>query len=135
MPPILEKRHWRRYIYLWINYALFEELVSEDVERCRQVYRVCVQELLPNKRFTFAKMWLLWAKYEVRQKELGRARRILGSALGLCPKNKLFREYIQLELDLREFERCRKLYEKFLEFAPDNCTTWMRVRCKACLYC
>lgn len=25
-PPIPEKRHWRRYIYLWINYALYEEL-------------------------------------------------------------------------------------------------------------
>lgn len=26
VPPITEKRHWRRYIYLWINYALYEEL-------------------------------------------------------------------------------------------------------------
>lgn len=26
MPPIQEKRHWKRYIYLWINYALYEEL-------------------------------------------------------------------------------------------------------------
>jgi len=25
-PPIQEKRHWRRYIYLWINYSLYEEL-------------------------------------------------------------------------------------------------------------
>lgn len=26
IPPIQEKRHWRRYIYLWINYGLYEEL-------------------------------------------------------------------------------------------------------------
>lgn len=26
IPPIQEKRHWRRYVYLWINYALYEEL-------------------------------------------------------------------------------------------------------------
>lgn len=26
VPPIQEKRHWKRYIYLWINYALYEEL-------------------------------------------------------------------------------------------------------------
>ena len=25
VPPSTEKRHWRRYIYLFINYALFEE--------------------------------------------------------------------------------------------------------------
>lgn len=50
-----------------------------------------------------------------------------GSALGKCPKAKLFRGYIELEIQLREFDRCRKLYEKFLEYAPENCTTWMRV--------
>lgn len=26
VPPLQEKRHWKRYIYLWINYALYEEL-------------------------------------------------------------------------------------------------------------
>ena len=26
IPPAEEKRLWRRYIYLWINYALYEEL-------------------------------------------------------------------------------------------------------------
>lgn len=51
-----------------------------------------------------------------------------GTAIGKCPKNKLYRGYIELELQLREFERCRILYEKFLEFGPENCTTWMKVR-------
>ena len=50
-----------------------------------------------------------------------------GVAIGKCPKNKLFRGYIDLELQLREFERCRILYEKFLEFGPENCTSWMKV--------
>ena len=26
VPPGQEKRHWRRYIFLWIDYALFEEV-------------------------------------------------------------------------------------------------------------
>ena len=29
VPPALEKRLWRRYIYLWINYALYEELSTK----------------------------------------------------------------------------------------------------------
>ena len=33
VPPAEEKRYWQRYVYLWINYALFEELVAEDMER------------------------------------------------------------------------------------------------------
>ncbi|XP_061172995.1 crooked neck-like protein 1 [Saccostrea echinata] len=125
IPPSKEKRHWRRYIYLWINYALYEELEAEDIERTRDVYKACL-DVIPHKHFTFAKLWLLFAHFEIRQKNLQGARRILGTAVGKCPKNKLYRGYIELELQLREFERCRILYEKFLEFAPENCTTWMK---------
>jgi len=46
----------------------------------------------------------------------------------MCPKDKLFRGYIDLEIQLREFDNARKLYEKFLEFGPDNCTTWIKVK-------
>lgn len=125
IPPSKEKRHWRRYIYLWINYALYEELEAEDVERTRDVYKACL-DIIPHKNFTFAKIWLLFAHFEVRQKNLQGTRRILGTAVGKCPKNKLYRGYIELELQLREFERCRILYEKFLEFGPENCTSWMK---------
>ena len=31
-----------------------------------------------------------------------------------------------MELELREFDRCRMLYERFLEYGPDNCTSWCR---------
>uniref|UniRef100_A0A8C5FH56 Crooked neck pre-mRNA splicing factor 1 n=1 Tax=Gadus morhua TaxID=8049 RepID=A0A8C5FH56_GADMO len=125
MPPIQEKRHWRRYIYLWINYALYEELEVKDPERTRQVYQACL-DLIPHKKFTFAKMWLLYSQFEIRQKNLPAARRGLGSAIGKCPKNKLFKGYIELELQLREFDRCRKLYQKYLEFSPENCSTWIK---------
>lgn len=40
MPPAEEKPYWQRYIYLWINYALYEELDAGDVKRARDVYRV-----------------------------------------------------------------------------------------------
>ncbi|KAE8601163.1 hypothetical protein XENTR_v10013561 [Xenopus tropicalis] len=125
VPPTKEKRHWKRYIYLWINYALYEELEAKDPERTRQVYQACL-ELIPHKKFTFAKIWLMYSQFEVRQKNLPFARRALGTSIGKSPKNKLFKGYIELELQLREFDRCRKLYEKFLEFAPENCTTWIK---------
>jgi len=38
----------------------------------------------------------------------------------------LFRGYIDMEIQLREFTRCRTLYEKFLEFNPENVQTWMK---------
>jgi len=75
-----EKRHWRRYIYLWINYAIYEELEAQDVDHSRQVYQACL-EVIPHKRFTFAKVWLLFAQFEIRQKNLSVARKILVSIL------------------------------------------------------
>ncbi|KAK2027019.1 TPR-like protein [Colletotrichum zoysiae] len=125
VPPAQEKRFWRRYIYLWINYAIFEELQAKDVERSRQIYRVCL-ELIPHKKFTFAKIWLLKAQFEIRQGELTAARKTLGQAIGMCPKDKLFRGYIELELKLFEFLRCRALYEKHIEWNPSNCQTWIK---------
>jgi len=29
VPPGQEKRHWRRYIFLWLDYALFEEIETK----------------------------------------------------------------------------------------------------------
>ncbi|KAI8069529.1 hypothetical protein BC940DRAFT_297956 [Gongronella butleri] len=125
VPPADEKRFWRRYIYLWINYALFEELETEDINKTRAVYQACI-DLIPHKRFTFAKIWLLFAQFEIRQLNLAAARKILGRAIGQCPKNKLFKGYIDLEMQLREFDRCRTLYTKFLEHDAANCTAWIK---------
>ena len=125
IPPSQEKRFWRRYIYLWIYYALYEELVAKDADRTRQVYRACL-DIIPHGKFTFAKVWVMYANFEVRQKDLAAARKVLGTAIGKCPKPKLFKAYIELELQLREFDRCRKLYEKYLEFNVANSSAWIK---------
>lgn len=120
VPPSEEKRHWRRYIFLWLNYALFEELDtkvcthlslpffcltrsssfrltcvldlpkprSQDLQRAREIYRACLK-LVPHKKFTFAKVWVQFAEFEVRQQDLAAARKILGMAIGMCPKEKV----------------------------------------------
>ena len=125
IPPSTEKRFWRRYVYLWIYYALYEELVAKDYDRTRQVYRACL-DIIPHAKFTFAKVWIMYAHFEVRQKDLASARKALGTAIGKCPKPKIFSGYIELELQLREFDRCRKLYEKFLEYGIANRKNWIK---------
>ncbi|CBX92865.1 similar to crooked neck pre-mRNA splicing factor-like 1 (Drosophila) [Plenodomus lingam JN3] len=125
IPPTQEKRHWRRYIYLWLFYAVFEETVSRDIDRTRQIYQECIR-LLPHKRFTFAKVWLMFAHFEVRQGQLTTARKLLGQSIGMCPKDKLFKGYIELEMKLFEFNRCRQLYTKYIEWNGANCQTWIK---------
>ncbi|KAI1325269.1 cell cycle control protein [Xylariaceae sp. FL0255] len=125
IPPTQEKRHWRRYIYLWIFYALWEEMEAKEIDRARQIYKLCL-DLIPHKKFTFAKVWLMKAQFEIRQGELTTARKSLGQAIGMCPKDKLFKGYVELELKLFEFVRCRTLYEKHIEWNPANCQTWIK---------
>lgn len=124
IPPTREKRHWRRYIYLWVYYALWEETIDKDIDRTRQIYNECLR-LIPHKDFTFAKIWLLKAQFEVRQMNLSIVRKTLGQAIGMCPKDKLFKGYIELETKLLEFARCRALFEKYIEWNPANAQAWI----------
>ncbi|KAL2019235.1 hypothetical protein VTK56DRAFT_9962 [Thermocarpiscus australiensis] len=125
VPPTQEKRHWRRYIFLFLFYAIWEERGAKDIERARQIYDTALG-LVPHKKFTFAKLWVAKAHFEIRQGQLTAARKTLGRAIGMCPKDKLFREYISLEQRLYEFDRCRTLYEKHALYNPSNCQTWIK---------
>jgi crooked neck len=76
-----EKKYWKRYIYLWINYFLYEELTTKDIDKTRFLYKKII-EIIPHKIFTFGKIWLYYANFEIRQKNLTLARKILGQAIG-----------------------------------------------------
>lgn len=49
----------------------------------------------------------MFAKFEVRRLELVSVRKILGTAIGMCPKEALFKGYIDLEV---EVNICSKVY-------------------------
>ncbi|RID76152.1 hypothetical protein BRARA_B03139 [Brassica rapa] len=68
IPSPEEKRYWQTHIYLWINYALYKEIKTEDVERTR--------DLIPHSKFSFAKIWLLAAQFEIWLLNLASARHI-----------------------------------------------------------
>ena len=109
---------------MWIAFALFEELIALNIERAHSIYQK-VLALIPHKKFTFAKLWELAAKFLIRRKDLLGARKLLGRAIGLCPKRKLFKIYIDLEMKLREFDRLRILYPKWIAFEPTFIPAWL----------
>ncbi|KAF9596920.1 hypothetical protein IFM89_014484 [Coptis chinensis] len=73
-------------------YALYEELDAEDMERKRE---------------------LLAAQFEIRQKNIDGARKLLGNAIGRAPKDKIFKKYIEIEPQLGKISRSETLYEKY----------------------
>lgn len=124
VPPSQDnKDHWRRYIYLWIYYAVYEELANHDLDRAAEVYEACLS-LIPHKQFSFAKIWVLAAQLHVRRKDLKSARKLFGKAIGLCGKERIFVEYINLELALGEIDRCRSIYANYLKAMPHNSKAW-----------
>ena len=98
------KDHWRRYIYLWIYYAVFEEMIMKDTKRASKVYETCLQ-IIPHKSFSFAKVWIHAAHLHIRRKDFQSARKVLGRAIGMCGKERIYMEYIHLELALGEIDR------------------------------
>ncbi|KAI0463954.1 hypothetical protein LJB42_002963 [Komagataella kurtzmanii] len=124
VPQSHSKPDWEKYIYLWLKYLFVTELESKDTSKAREGYKKLIS-LIPHKKLTFAKAWTNYAYFEVRQDDLPQARKILGQSLGLCPKRKLFKSYIAMELKLKEFDRVRKLYEKFIETWPMDVSLWM----------
>jgi len=120
-----DKRLWRRYVYLWIYYAVFEEVDAKDAGRAREVYRAALK-VVPHAAFTFAKLWLLAARLEVRAKRLPAARKILGMGIGMCATPKLFKGYVELELGLGCVDRARALHQKWVETFPSSAAAWTR---------
>ncbi|GKY95111.1 hypothetical protein MPSEU_000475000 [Mayamaea pseudoterrestris] len=123
MPLSDQKEHWKRYIYLWIFLAVFEEVVAHNSEAATKVYAQCLATI-PHNSFSFAKIWVLAAKLFVRRRDLAAARKLLGRAIGLCAKEKIFTEYIALELALGEIDRCRMLYGNYIKSFAHVCKAW-----------
>jgi len=123
LPPEEEKKFWKRYIYLWIYYAIFEELVMHDISRALQVYEACLS-LIPHSKFTFSKIWIYNAKLFLRHKDVTSMRKLLGKAIGMLQKEKLYKEYISLELALGEIDRCRSLYQNYVKAMPQKSKAW-----------
>lgn len=122
-PPISEKKLWKRYIYLWIKYALFEELKAKQPDQARNVYKACL-EFVPHESFSFSKIWIMFSNFEIRQKSLDSAREILNNALDQAPSDKIYKSYIRTELLLGNIDRVRLLYERYLLYNISNCQTW-----------
>ncbi|CUS25135.1 LAQU0S28e00254g1_1 [Lachancea quebecensis] len=116
---------WKRYIYLWLRCVTFFELEAGDLEETRRMYERLIKEIIPHKAFTFSKVWVMYAKFELRQGNIMTTRKIFGQALGICPKDKIFKHYIELEIQLKEFDRVRKIYEQFIAFNALKTDTWL----------
>lgn len=118
VPTDLHKSEkWKQYVQLWLRFLAFLEVDREDIEAARVAYKRLLS-IVPHKLFTFSKVWIACAEFEIRQMDLAAARKLLGQSIGMCPKKKTFKYYIGLEKNLKEVDRVRKLYQAYLVKYP-----------------
>lgn len=56
-------------MYIWYNYAVFEEEAAQDLAKAEQVYERALK-LVPHKKFTFGKLWIFYAHFCLRCNDL-----------------------------------------------------------------
>lgn len=69
-------------------HMISDSIRFQDLTRVREIYKACLK-LVPHKQFTFAKLWTQFAEFEIRQQQLDAARKVMGTAIGLAPKEKV----------------------------------------------
>ena len=126
VPPVKDqKQQWSRYVLLYISYATFEEKIANEPEKARQVFYDIISKV-PHKKFTFSRLWILYAYFEIRQGNLRTARTILGHSIGLCPRAAVFDSYIEIETLLGEKENARKLFDQYIKLIPNDVRGWVK---------
>jgi crooked neck len=123
--PAQEKRDWGKFVLIGISFATFEEKTGKNIENARSVFHRIIS-IVPHKKFTFSRLWILYAYFEIRQQDLRTARTVLGHALGTCPRPAIFDAYIEIELLLRNDDRVRILLRKFVETIPSDLRGWVK---------
>lgn len=122
-PELGEKRYWKKFIYLCLARASFLEVDCRNPARAHETVSA-LNTLLLEKGVSSKKTWLFGFRQLVRQKEVSEARRWLGRALGLAPHAKIFKAYVEFELQLGNFDRCEAIFKKWLQTFPENAESW-----------
>ena len=81
-------------------------------------YRTAFHEWV--SRLGVLQIWILAAQFEVRQLRMVEARKILGMSLGLCPKDRTYKAYIEVGC---------------LAPADAHCATWLQLATRGLFDC
>jgi crooked neck len=126
VPTKKDKKHWKRYIFIWLFYAQFEEAVAEDISRAREVYTTAVK-VCELADVVFFKHFKNFAEFELRQLNVEGFRKCLLHALTVSrgSKKSISRFWIETELKLGNVNQARHVAAKCIELSGGSSQTWL----------
>ncbi|KAL9691651.1 hypothetical protein QQ045_012076 [Rhodiola kirilowii] len=113
---------------LFVAFSEFEERCKET-ERTRCIYKFALDRIPKGRAEDLYRKFVAFEKQYGDKQGIEDAivgKRRFQDAIGKAPKDKLFKKYIEIELQLGNIDGCRKLYEKYLEWSPENCYAWCK---------
>ncbi|KAL6945289.1 hypothetical protein ACO0QE_002739 [Hanseniaspora vineae] len=131
-PKLVHEKNeeWRNYIWLWIRYLVFLETSRNYKSLCHSKFEELLFNILaPLKTFTFSKIWILYAKYLIRNSSTSILenmswKNILFQSIQLFPKKATFKGFIKLLLEMKDFDAAREVYDKYLQNYPMTLDVW-----------
>lgn len=127
IPAGSDKKYWRRYLYIWLFYAQFEETMGKDIVRARNVLE-CAIKLMQYQKIYSTKILKYFGKFEIRHSSsLDRFRELMIRALVLTGGRKpsLGRFWIETELQLGDVAQARFACAKLVEINPGLTQNWI----------
>ena len=124
VPKSSEKSDWKRFVFIFLAHAIFEETKMSDSGKAVETLEQCLK-LIPHKQFSFSKIWVHLAKLHIRNQDVQSARLVLGKGIGQYGSKSIFTLYLDMESKLGNFERCRKIHERWIEINPHEADNWI----------
>lgn len=117
---------WKFYITIWLKYAIFE-MKLENNFKVEKIY-TGILDIVKSKVSSsslFDMIYLAYAEYLLNQDRLSEMRLLFGQSIGNNPSHSVFQKYIHTERRLGNYDRCRKLYEKYVFCFVNNPFVWV----------
>jgi crooked neck len=126
LPTKRDKKSWRRYIYLWLFYAQFEENIVKNFDRAQCVYQAAIR-ISETASVHFFKLYKCFAEFELRKLEIERFRKCMLHALTITKgtKKSIPRYWIETELKLGNVNQARVIAAKCVELNAGSSQVWL----------
>ncbi len=116
----------KRYMYLWLFYAQFEEVFGHDVDRAGRVLETAVS-LFEGHKIFFSKIYFALAQLRLRTGDLLKFREVMEQALEATGGTKLSlaRAWVETEIKLGNTFEARRVAAKLIELCPVQSRNWL----------
>ncbi|KAF7684129.1 Pre-mRNA-splicing factor clf1 [Astathelohania contejeani] len=114
---------YKNYVIFNVGYAMELEC-KKDYTRAEEKYKNILYNLeikiQKSEKFKIGLPWIEYSKFLIRRMRLKDARLNYGRSIAISPLSEIYKNYIEMEYSLKEYDRCRKIYSKYINIGSEE---------------